>query len=593
MCGIVGIKYKNKKAVYNDCNILPEMISRIIHRGPDAQDYWYDKNGRGCLGFARLSIIDLSSRAMQPMWNADNTIAITFNGEFYAFQKERQKLQKRGIKFRSNGDAEVVLYMYQEYGLEKTLFLLRGMYAFAIWDKRYNDKIILVRDRMGQKPLYYQVSQEGLIWASELKALKAHPVFNNVIDDSFVPLFMMFAHIPPPYTPYKDTYKIPPASYAVYEDGNLDIRSYWSLDYRNKFKPDSLKELQDQFKAILDDAVSIRLQSDVPIGLFLSGGVDSTCIAQEVKKQKSNIKAFVAGFKGSVCDETENAEFVADKLGIDLVKTDINQTTLTDIDKLISHLDEPFSDIATLPLMKISKAAKPHFTVVLTGDGGDEQQGGYINYELPEMFSSLLPFNLRYLIYRVIFNKFVNNKIKYGMRKRLVPEMKVINSLEVFHVTDFELKRYKDTALEYILSLDARHRKKTDNLFDYFLSYQHEYMTNCFSAKTDIATMYHSLEARSPLMDHKLFEFTSGLKKEYFYENFKGKQLLKNVLKENFSNQFLNSKKRGFSVPLMDWADSRFKFLKEIKNNIKSDHFNYKMAWSSYVLDSYLKVNRI
>ncbi|RAP32047.1 asparagine synthase (glutamine-hydrolyzing) [Candidatus Marinamargulisbacteria bacterium SCGC AG-410-N11] len=587
MCGIVGLYWDQPNPSINLDIMFSQMLKKLYHRGPDNQKYWLAEHQQGGLGFNRLSIIDLSQNAMQPLWTVNKDVAITFNGECYNFQELKQTLNKHtSINWQSKGDAEVVLYYYYYFGIDKSLRDINGFFSLAIWDKRtIKPTIILARDRMGKKPLFYSYQNKTLLWASEIKALMCYPNFDDTPCPESESLFFMFEHIPAPYTQFKHTQKLKPGHYLQFHDNNYTIHKYWDLSFQRS-KVTKKDSLIDDYHSLVHDAVKLRCQSDVPMHLFLSGGFDSTLIAHTIKQYVPSIKALVAQFPESKYDESDQATLVAKKLDIPITKIPVSAISKEDVDHIIKYLDEPFSDPAVIPLFKLCQSAKQNTTVVITGDGGDEQQAGYFYKFWGESnLQSKLPFSVRHWIIRFLMTKMKWLGPHYDFRKYLAPELDYINPQHTFHCFDFLSADQRDFAYEYINDLVNSYLKKTNNLFDFFSAYLFDYMRHCFNTKTDVSTMLNSLESRSPLMDYRLFEWVSQVPHDMFYDSSKqqGKQLIRKLLTPIMGEDYINSPKRGFSVPLQSWAKTSFPELEDLKVSCPSGHFNYKMSLSLYI----------
>ena len=395
MCAIFG--FINTK--FKDETILQNMSKSLLHRGPDSQKYFIHKNIY--MGFNRLSIVDLSKNSMQPIMSEDKNIILTMNGEIYNYIELRDELIQKGYRFISNGDAEVLLYCYLEYGLKETLKKINGMYAISIYDKR-DDSFYLVRDRLGKKPLYYQYVNNSLIYASELKAIKVHPEFSKKINQDSLYYYLLLEGIPAPYTIYKNIYKLEPGSYLKWENGKIYKKVYWNISFKSKININNQKAI-NIFRDILNNSFLIRQRVDVKKALFLSGGLDSTLMAKLFFENNISIRAITSIVDNQKISEERYAKIVAKRYNLILETINI-KLTINDINRSISKIDEPFSDSAILPTFEMSKKINQlGYRVVFTGDGGDELLNGYsLKQEYYKIFNIFYKFNFIMKNYRLL-----------------------------------------------------------------------------------------------------------------------------------------------------------------------------------------------
>jgi len=538
MCGIYGFV----NTPQNNENIQKLMQNTIIHRGPDSQEYFINKDT--CIGFNRLSIIDLDHRAMQPMISDDKKIILTFNGEIYNYKALRQELEKKGIEFQTQGDAEVLLKTYIEYGLEETLLKINGMFAIAIYHLE-NRKLILARDRLGKKPLYYQYLNGHIMYASELKSLQVHPDFSKELDKDSVQRYLIFGGIPAPYTMYKSTNKLEAGNYLIYENQKIKVKSYWSLDYRNKDHSISKECAYTEFSLLLKDSFMIRQDADVPKALYLSGGVDSTIMAKMFHDEKINIETITSTFENEKSNEEKYALEVINRYQMNSNKLLIN-LPYEKLNSLVDKLDEPFADAAVLPMMMMSEKVKElGYKVVFTGDGGDELLGGYhskkdfsLQYEL--LFNYLTPLNL--------------HSNSFSTLKYLNPKYKSVTSFfqNFFPLNTLDKRRYLELVDETLQPMI----KTSSSFIEFRQQFSIFHMQNFFNYKVDRSTMAYSIEARSPLQDYRLFEYIAKLPSDYYCNaKEKGKLFLKRQLEEDFSSSFIYRQKQGFGVPIGDFIN--------------------------------------
>ncbi|MDB4634069.1 asparagine synthase (glutamine-hydrolyzing), partial [Rubripirellula sp.] len=398
MCGITGAVWSDQRQ-----SIAPEVLTRmtnaISHRGPDDSQTWIDTSQRDAygnhigvaLGFRRLSIIDLEG-ARQPMSNEDDTIQMVFNGEIYNYQTLRRRLEGRGHQFATEGDGESILHLYEDYGAD-CFNHLNGMFAIGIWDAK-RTRFVLARDRIGQKPLYYAVKNNRLVFGSELKSLAAVEGICEEIDPAAIDEFLTYQYVPHPGTIWKGVRKLAPGHMAIYENGQLTVHRYWDFDPSVE-KPIDGETACEHLRELLTDSVKIRMQSDVPLGAFLSGGIDSSLITAIANEHcDSSIRTFSIGFPVADFDETAYAAEVAKHLGTQHQRFEVMPSGVDVIDKLVWHYDEPFGDSSAVPTWYLSELTKSEVTVALSGDGGDELFAGYERYRalwLSNKLRSLFP----------------------------------------------------------------------------------------------------------------------------------------------------------------------------------------------------------
>jgi asparagine synthase (glutamine-hydrolysing) len=371
MCGIVGIiDYENNI----EKELLVKMRDSLEHRGPDDKGYFID-NHIG-LGHRRLSIIDTSYSGHQPMSNEDDSIWISYNGEIYNHLEIRNQLQKKGHVFKSNTDTEVIIHAYEEYG-EKCLQLFNGMFAFAIWDSN-KKQLFLARDRIGQKPLFCYMKNNLFLFSSEIKSLVHHPKFIKEINFDSVSHYLSYQFIPHPYSIYKDCYKLNPGHYLVYKKNQINIQKYWDIDFQEI--NDSEENIKKNILTMLEESTEKRLMSDVPLGAFLSGGLDSSAIVYFMSKRINNIKTHSIGFQEEKCDETKYAQIISDEFNTNHKVKIIDYDITKEINLISKKVSEPLGDPASIPTYILSEFAKKDVTVSLSGDAGDEIFGGYNRY---------------------------------------------------------------------------------------------------------------------------------------------------------------------------------------------------------------------
>ncbi len=585
MCGISGAHYFDP-----DRKVSVELIERMNavqrHRGPDGCGVWA-KDNIG-LGQARLAIIDLSPLANQPMSNEDGTLWLTFNGEIYNFLELRQDLLSKGHQFRSQTDSEVILHLWEEKG-PRLLEDLRGMFAIALWDERQRT-LFLGRDRLGKKPLFYTDLPDRIVFASEIKGILQDPEFVPEPDLQAIHYYLAFQSVPAPYCAFKGIKKLPPAHYLLAKDGRVDIKRYWQLSYRDKLRldaPDAEKELQEEIIDRLRHAVRLRLISDVPLGVFLSGGIDSSLVvALMAELSDQPVKTFSIGFEEGEYNELPYARSIAERYHTDHHEFVVTPDAQAIIPGLVWHYNEPFADSSAIPTYYVSELARQYVTVVLTGDGGDENFAGYPRYQFEGEYALQDSPAYPSWLQRVC-NPRADERIKpYAPRGRIAwRDIRRLYDLShprwAYYHRIAHFPEYFQQALytpEFYQYLEAQH---LDGVFsvDFFLdkfrqSDAHNfvdamlfvdlnfYLPDTLMTKTDIAGMAHSLEARMPFLDHHFVEFAARIPPGYkLKDGMIGKHILKKAAEPFLPQDVIDRKKMGFAVPLERWFRHELKQL--------------------------------
>ncbi len=542
--------------------MLKHMCDTIVHRGPDDEGTYVE--GPVGLGMRRLSIIDLQSGS-QPIFNEDGTISVVMNGEIYNFQSIRDDLVKKGHKFATGSDTEVLVYLYEEYGPDLVEHL-NGMFAFALWDQSRR-RLVIARDRLGQKPLYYAWTRDGLVFGSELKCLQVFPELMQDLDHTAIYHYFVLGYIPQPHSVYANIRQLPPASRIVVENGKMAIDRYWSLPTQVDFTVPA-SERQDQLRLLLADAVRLRMISDVPFGAFLSGGIDSSVtVALMAQQSSSPVKTFYIDFDEPEFSEREFARSVAQRYGTDHHELTARPSAIDLIDDLVCAFDEPFGDSSSVPTYLVSKLTRQHVTVALAGDGGDEAFGGYRRYQ------DILQRRTRSAAFRKIAGP-AGRSLQRAL-PRTAPGRRYFRSLgmtndEWFVVGTNELEARDILAEDFLdgispsatydlLSpcLDAADRR--DALAPYTYLDTHYYLPGDILTKVDRMSMAHSLEVRSPFMDYRLAEFAARLPVDMKIHNGVTKKILKDVFAKDLPDEVLRPRKRGFSIPLEKWFRGELK----------------------------------
>lgn len=551
MCGIAGIVGSAPSR-----ETLERMALAIAHRGPD--DSGYLEQPQAGFAFRRLSIIDVSG-GHQPIWNEDQSLAIILNGEIYNHRDLRLGLEARGHRFRTHSDVETVLHLYEERR-ERCLDDMRGMFALAIWDEQRRE-LFLARDRVGKKPLYHALLADGsLVFGSEIKAILQHPGIERRPDLAAIDHFLTLQYVPSPLTAFEGIRRLPPAHWLRWHDGRVDIGRYWSLEYLPKFsEPEA--ELREEMLRLLREAVRIRLESEVPLGAFLSGGIDSSAVVAFAAEAMSQpLKTFSIGFEPSTHDESAYAAMVAERFGTDHHELVVAAGAPETIDDIVWHYDQPFGDSSAIPSFAVARITRPHVTVVLNGDGGDESFAGYDRYRLSR-FGRF--FGLPGPVRRAAFAAAIPASRFLGRAQRLVavrPESReeayyatLIHASEArrrwlyaqglmagLHQSSPPLDRMRDfsglVALDAMLATDVS-----------------TYLPDDLLVKMDVATMAHSLEGRSPFLDQRLMEFMARVPADLKLRGGVSKYLLKSGLRGVLPDAVLDRPKMGFGVPLGHW----------------------------------------
>ena len=633
MCGINGIISLKKVNLRDKITIMNDTI---IHRGPDADGIYLNDNVT--MGMRRLSIIDLAS-GNQPMFSEDKNIIIVFNGEIYNFKNIKKKLETEfNIMFKTHSDTEVILKGYEVWGKD-VLQYLNGMFAFSIYDKK-RGKVFIARDRAGEKPLYYFKNENYFIWGSELKSLIAVLKNDNEslkISSDAINLYFSLSFIPAPYTIYEKVFKLCSGNYLEIDVNTLefDIIRYWDVEIEeNKNKITNYTVAQKELRDTLYDSVEKRMIADVPLGVFLSGGIDSsiiTAIMSDIKKGQA-IQTFSIGVADKNYDESHRASMVAKHLKTEHNAIDLNFNEVREsIDDVIKNYDEPFADSSALPTYYVSKIARQKVKVALTGDGGDEVFGGYERYMMGyygRKYRMFIPNIIHQNILKPIIGSI--NQSKENRYSALSKIKKLVDSLgeneleDIFNVMSL---CFNEKAKESLLKEPYRQNKLINLLseniakiaFNQSLSYltKSRYIDKNIAldgdmlVKVDRASMLASLESRAPLLDHRLFEFTNRLPDSFLINGTDKKFILKDTFKILLPPNFLNLPKRGFAIPIGTWLRENLRtelleltdkdFLKkqgifneDYLSDIVREHINYIQdhsykVWSIYCFQKWYK----
>ena len=582
MCGFAGASWTNPEQAI-DAATLDSMTGVLTHRGPDQSGAWLDP--WTALGHRRLSIIDLDS-GRQPLANETGSVQVVFNGEIYNYRELRDDLQGRGHRFATQTDTEVIVHLYEEYG-DDCLDHLRGMFALAVWDVSRR-RLLLARDRMGQKPLVYRNEPGRLLFASELKALLQVPGAPRELDPISLDEFLTYQYVPHPRTMLAGYCKLPPAHKAVYQDGQLTVRRYWRPGYEEPIRDRSRTDWQEALRETLTEAVRLRLRSDVPLGAFLSGGIDSTIIAGLMQEQSNTpVHTFSIGFPVKQFDEREHARVAAKHLGTTHHESVVDPSGLEILPRLAWHYDEPFADSSAIPTMYLSEMTRGEVTVALSGDGGDELFAGYDRYRAVNLAGRIdrLPGPLRAIAtssaWRLLpastrQKSILRRSKRFAAALEKTPEQRYLDWVGIF---DADRRRglWTDNFRERLGSSNAA----TFLMDAYAECPDRGFVTRTTCAdvltylpcdilnKVDIASMAYSLECRSPLLDHHVVELAARMPVSQKREGRRGKTILVDTFADLLPASIQSRPKMGFGVPLDHWFRNE---LRPLLEDILLDH---------------------
>ena len=562
MCGIAGrLNFRSGAPV--DPDTLRRMGEFLAHRGPDGERVWHD----GAVGLAhcRLAIVDLSEAARQPMTAEDPRVRVVSNGEIYNFGALRPELEARGHRFRTRSDTEVLLAAYAADGIE-CLGRLRGMFAFALWDGGRR-RLLLARDRIGKKPLYYRFDGDGIAFASEPKAFLADPAFEARPDVAALSDYLTYHYVPAPKSAFAGVYRVPPAHYLVVEDGEVRLERYWQLRYQPK-RQLSEDDAAAELLARLRDAVRCRLVADVPIGAFLSGGIDSsTIVALMAEASTAPVRTFSIGFEEREYDESPYARLVARRYGTDHHECIVRPAALEILPRLIWHYNEPYADSSAIPTFYLAELTRGHVTVALNGDGGDESLGGYRRYvasRLVERYPALagpLGRPLRALLGLVpAGGRRISEARRFAaalgepLPRRYARWVTHLDPGVKHELTTGDFRRAAGDRDSLDLLLAAFSRQAGADPTDAMLAVDVEtYLPDDLLVKVDIATMAHGLEGRSPFLDHNVMEFCASLAPDLKIRGHATKYLLKRAVRDLLPSPVIDRPKQGFGAPIDRW----------------------------------------
>jgi asparagine synthase (glutamine-hydrolysing) len=564
VCGIAGIARAAGAPVERET--VERMCAAQEHRGPDARGVHVDA-GIG-LGIQRLRVIDLFT-GDQPVHNEDRTVTVVLNGEIYNFRELRRRLRASGHTFATEGDTETIVHLYEELG-PGCVRELHGMFAFALWDDRRR-QLLLARDRVGKKPLFYCERPGALSFASELRALLQDPEVPREIDHRAIDAYLAYRCVPAPMSAFAAVRKLPPASTLLYRDGASAVERYWRLDYARKCPPQPAAEVQEQLRGAIRTAVRRRMVADVPMGAFLSGGVDSSAVvAAMAETSPEPVKTFSIGFEDERCNELPRARLVAQRFATDHHELIVRPDAVEMLPRIVRHYGEPFADHSALPCFYLARFAREHVTVALNGDGGDESFAGYQRYTTNLALAELdrLPLSLRRAAaaaagraplggdprrMRSRAGRFVQ-AAALGRESRYVAARSMFTAAQRARLYTPEYAALLGDACAAETVLGPWRSSTAPDLLDRFLDVDvATYLPDDLLAKIDVATMAYSLEGRSPLLDHELMELAAALPTQLKVARGQGKRVLRAALRGWVPDEVLDAPKQGFETPVARW----------------------------------------
>lgn len=594
MCGICGILNFDSEMTVSQHGI-EQMVNQLLHRGPDDSGIWLGE--RVGFGHARLAVIDLSKVASQPMSNEDGSIWITCNGEVYNFLELRKKLESKGHRFRSRSDTEVIVHLYEEEGID-CVNHLRGMFAFGLWDEN-KKQLLLVRDRMGQKPLYYYEDKEKMLFASEIKSILASGLVERSPDYGALYQYLCLGYVPHPKTGFEKIKKLPPGHRLVISGSNIVLEPYWSLDknFNQSGVPDE-SEASQRLIDLLMEATRIRMVSDVPLGVLLSGGIDSSAVVAMMSRCAGQVKTFTIGFEDKLYDERKEARLLANRLGTDHHEMVVRPDIIDVLPKVVRAYDEPFADPSAIPSYYVAQMARQHVKVVLNGDGGDENFAGYGTYiqGIVGSWAEKVPQNLGRFLSKMLYKK------KPGKCQSLAQVLALSGRSQAWIFSCLKLIAPL-IQIESLLSEDYREMvRKIDPISHLVECYERlnrgdtintmlavdrkTFLPDDLLFKIDIATMSHGLEARSPFLDHHLVEFAAALPGHLKLKGINKKYILKRALKDLIPAEIIGRPKRGFDVPVSSWLRGE---LRDIAYDMLLNNSVSQQLLKRYKVESLLK----
>ncbi len=541
------------------------MCAALEHRGPDARGLHREE--RGFIGIQRLRVIDLET-GDQPIYSEDHSVVVVLNGEIYNYRELRRGLRERGHTFATQGDSEVIVHLYEEHGAD-CVHHLHGMFAFALWDRR-RGRLLLARDRVGKKPLLYSFRDGTLTFASEMGALLQNRQIERSVDRDALECYLMLGYVPAPLTAIAGVHKLPAAHTLVLGDGRLTLSRYWSLDYSRKLEPMALEELCERVRDAIGAATRKRMISDVPLGAFLSGGIDSSAVVAAMAEASSGpVRTFSIGFDHAAFDELPHARRIAERFGTVHEEFQVRADAISILPRIVRHYGEPFADSSAIPSFYLAEMTRRHVTVALNGDGGDESFGGYTRYVANAVGGRLdrIPAPLRAAIAaagrRLPDGGDISSTRNRARRLTAALALDEAGRYERY-VSWFdapqraalytpEFARSLSSGAERVIG-DAWMQASGPSVVDRMLEVDvRTYLAGDLIPKVDIATMAFGLEARSPLLDHELMELAAAIPSALKVRGREKKWILREALRGRLPDDILDRPKQGFSVPLSQW----------------------------------------
>ena len=565
MCGIAGIVHSDGRAA--DPALVERMCAAFEHRGPDARGIHAE--GPAGLGIQRLRVVDLEG-GDQPIYNEDRTIAVVLNGEIYNFRELRRRLETAGHRFRTDGDTEAIVHLYEEEGVE-CVRSLDGMFAFALWDEPRR-RLLVARDRVGKKPLFYSLRGGALSFASELRALLEDEEVPRDLDEAALDCYLAYGYVPAPLSAFAAVRKLQPATAMVYEGGRVELERYWQLDYSRKHAVADARELHEPLLETLRRAVRRRLVADVPLGAVLSGGIDSSAVVAAMAQELSEpVRTFSIGFGGGRFDELEHARQVAELFGTEHEELHVRPDAIELAPTIARHYGEPFADSSAIPSFYLAEMTRRHVTVALNGDGGDESFAGYTRYAANALAARLerVPAPLRRLGGALAARlpeggeeQSARNRVRRlggslgldgpGRYERYVSLFDAEQRARLY--TDEQRAALGGTAIAAEAIAEPWREASGDERLDVLLEVDvRTYLPGDLLTKIDIATMAHSLEARSPFLDPELMQFAASIPAPLKLRGMQKKVVLRDALRAWLPDSILDRPKQGFSVPMAEW----------------------------------------
>ncbi len=620
MCGITGWVNSDPKQIQTpeDEAILHQMCDSMIHRGPDSEGIWLGEGAS--LGMRRLAILDIAS-GDQPFFNQTRSAVVVMNGEIYNYRELRSELISKGYSFKTDSDTEVIPHLYDEYG-ERFPEFLNGMFAIAIWDKEKR-KLLIARDRFGEKPLFYGLFDGKFIFASEAKVLLSHPSVDPTLNRDALSSYLSFDYVPAPLTIYEGISKLPAANLLIFSNNEIELKEYWKLSFEKNSRI-SINEAQEELITILSDSVRMRMISDVPLGILLSGGIDSSTIAALAQSQSTErIKTFSIGFEEDSFDESEHARTVASHLGTEHFERILSVEAARDlISEIGTWLDEPFADGSLIPTYLLSKFVKENVTVALGGDGGDELFAGYPMYfahKVARIYKTIPRFMRRGAIEPIV-NRLPTstNNLSFDYKAKRFVGATMGDQIEQHHswfgsFSREEVGKLLSFESDFDIYSGARKTLNSSNVENYIEKMQcldmKYYLAEDILTKVDRATMAVSLEARAPFLDQRIAEFAASIPIEFKLRGRITKYILKESVRDLLPPAIIDRPKKGFGIPMAKWlngslnpllhdllSESRLRqqglfnsgyvaeLISEHENGIKN---NYKQLWTLLVFEQW------